>query len=111
MILAIAAQKLLLQIAKRRETRMRLMVTGGAGFIGSAVVRKAIADGHDVLNVDKLTYAANLDNIALVADSSAYTFAQKDICDQAAMAALIADFKPDAIMNLAAEIFGSEVAT
>lgn len=82
---------------------MRLMVTGGAGFIGSAVVRKAIEDGHNVLNVDKLTYAANLDNVAMVADHDAYAFAQKDICDQAAMAALIADFKPDAIMNLAAE--------
>ncbi|MHA7872945.1 MAG: dTDP-glucose 4,6-dehydratase [Hyphococcus sp.] len=82
---------------------MRLMVTGGAGFIGSAVVRKAIGDGHHVLNVDKLTYAANLDNVAPVADSDAYAFAQKDICDQAAMAALIAGFRPDAVMNLAAE--------
>ena len=82
---------------------MRLMVTGGAGFIGSAVVRKAIADGFEVLNVDKLTYAANLDNVAGVADSPNYRFAQKDICDQAAMAALMADFKPDTVMHLAAE--------
>lgn len=82
---------------------MRLMVTGGAGFIGSAVVRKAIAGGHAVLNVDKLTYAANLDNVASVADDVRYAFAQKDICDQAAMTGLMADFKPDAVMHLAAE--------
>ena len=82
---------------------MRLMVTGGAGFIGSAVVRKAIADGHIVLNVDKLTYAANLENVAGVADHDDYQFAQKDICDQPAMTALMAEFKPDAVMHLAAE--------
>jgi len=82
---------------------MRLMVTGGAGFIGSAVIRKAIADGHQVLNVDKLTYAANPDNIAMIADNPSYIFAQKDICDQTAMSALIEDFKPDTIMHLAAE--------
>ncbi|NOX95999.1 MAG: dTDP-glucose 4,6-dehydratase [Alphaproteobacteria bacterium] len=82
---------------------MRLMVTGGAGFIGSAVIRKAIADGHRVLNVDKLTYAANPDNIAMIADNPSYIFAQKDICDQTAMSALVEDFKPDTIMHLAAE--------
>ena len=82
---------------------MKLMVTGGAGFIGSAVVRQAIDAGHEVLNVDKLTYAANLDNVAGVADDPKYAFAQKDICDQPAMDALMASFKPDAVMNLAAE--------
>ena len=82
---------------------MRLMVTGGAGFIGSAVVRKAIADGHHVLNVDKLTYAANLENVAGVADHENYQFAQKDICDQPVMTALMAEFKPDSVMHLAAE--------
>ncbi len=82
---------------------MRLMVTGGAGFIGSAVVRQAIARGDDVLNVDKLTYAANLNNVASIADNSRYHFAQKDICDLPAMTALMDDFKPDAVMNLAAE--------
>ena len=82
---------------------MRLMVTGGAGFIGSAVVRRAIARGDDVLNVDKLTYAANPDNVAMVADNARYQFAQEDICDFEAMARLMNEFKPDAVMNLAAE--------
>ncbi len=82
---------------------MRLLVTGGAGFIGSAVVRKAIGEGHNVLNLDKLTYAASLDNVASVADHDGYRFVQHDICDQAAMDALIADYKPDTIMHLAAE--------
>lgn len=82
---------------------MRLMVTGGAGFIGSAVVRQAIADGDEVLNVDKLTYAASLENIAGVADHDRYHFARKDICDLPAMSALMEEFKPDAVMNLAAE--------
>ncbi len=82
---------------------MRLMVTGGAGFIGSAVVRRAIERGDDVLNVDKLTYAANPENVAMVADNPRYQFAQEDICDFAAMAKLMNEFKPDAVMNLAAE--------
>ena len=67
------------------------------------MIRRAIAAGDDVLNVDKLTYAANPDNVATVADNPRYRFAQKDICDQPAMAALMAEFKPDAVMNLAAE--------
>ncbi|GJL92638.1 MAG: dTDP-glucose 4,6-dehydratase [Hyphococcus sp.] len=79
------------------------MVTGGAGFIGSAVVRRAIAAGDEVLNVDKLTYAANPDNVAMVADNALYRFAKNDICDLAAMSALMNEFKPDAVMNLAAE--------
>jgi len=82
---------------------MRLLVTGGAGFIGSAVVRRAIAAGHDILNVDKLTYAANLDNVAPVANSPNYTFEERDICDAAAMRALFEGFKPDTVMHLAAE--------
>ncbi|WP_428407772.1 dTDP-glucose 4,6-dehydratase [Hyphococcus sp.] len=82
---------------------MRLMVTGGAGFIGSAVVRRAIERGDDVLNVDKLTYAANPDNVAMVADNPRYQFAQEDICDFETMSRLMNQFKPDAVMNLAAE--------
>ena len=64
---------------------MRLLVTGGAGFIGSAVVRQAIADGHEVINLDALTYAANLPNLASVAPSNRYAFEQADIRDRAAL--------------------------
>jgi len=82
---------------------MRLIVTGGAGFIGSAVVRRAVAQGHEVMNLDALTYAACLDNVASVADASNYHFVQADIRDRAAMDAALSDFKPDAVMHLAAE--------
>ncbi len=82
---------------------MKLMVTGGAGFIGSAVVRLAVARGHAVVNVDKLTYAACLDNVAPVAASNLYSFEQADICDRAAMDRILVDHRPDAIMHLAAE--------
>ena len=82
---------------------MKILVTGGAGFIGSAVVRRAVADGLSVVNVDKLTYAANIDNVADVAAHPAYAFEQADICDPAAMARLFASHDPDAVMHLAAE--------
>jgi dTDP-glucose 4,6-dehydratase len=82
---------------------MKLMVTGGAGFIGSAVVRLAVARGHAVVNVDKLTYAACLDNVAPVAASDLYSFEQADICDRAAMDRILSDHRPDAILHLAAE--------
>lgn len=82
---------------------MKLLITGGAGFIGSAVVRLAIARGHAVLNVDKLTYAANPDNLAGVASSPRYSFEKADICDGAKMRALMAAFRPDVVMHLAAE--------
>ena len=82
---------------------MKLVVTGGAGFIGSAVVRLAVARGHEVVNLDALTYAACLDNVASVADSPNYTFLEADICDRAAMDAMFAAQEPDAIMHLAAE--------
>ncbi len=82
---------------------MRLMVTGGAGFIGSAVVRQAIADGHEVINVDALTYAANLQNLASVANSNRYAFEEADIRDRAALDAVFARHQPDAVMHLAAE--------
>ncbi|GAB4521611.1 MAG: dTDP-glucose 4,6-dehydratase [Amphiplicatus sp.] len=80
-----------------------MLITGGAGFIGSAAARQAVAAGHDVLVVDKLTYAANLDNLAPVAGSNRYRFEQADIADGARMRALLADFRPDVVMNLAAE--------
>jgi len=82
---------------------VRILVTGGAGFVGSAVVRRAVAEGLGVVNVDKLTYAANLDNLALVADSALYAFEQADICDAAAMARIFAAHDCDAVMHLAAE--------
>jgi dTDP-glucose 4,6-dehydratase len=82
---------------------MRLLVTGGAGFIGSAVVRQAIADGHEVVNLDALTYAANLANLASVAESNAYAFERADIRDRAALDRVFAKHSPDAVMHLAAE--------
>ncbi len=82
----------------------RIMVTGGAGFIGSALVRHLIgATGAKVLNVDKLTYAGNLSSLAPVADDPRHHFLRADICDQQAMARAMAEFRPDAIMHLAAE--------
>ncbi len=82
---------------------MKLIVTGGAGFIGSAVVRLAIARGHTVINIDKLTYAACLDNVAEAAKSPDYTFIEADICDADAMTDAFETHQPDAIMHLAAE--------
>jgi dTDP-glucose 4,6-dehydratase len=80
-----------------------LIVTGGAGFIGSAVVRQAVGQGHAVVNLDALTYAACLDNVASVADASNYSFVQADIRDRAALDRVFAEHAPDAVMHLAAE--------
>lgn len=82
---------------------MKLLVTGGAGFIGSAVVRQAIRDGHEVVNVDALTYAACLDNVTPVSNSPRYAFEQVDIRDRAALDGIFKDHRPDAVMHLAAE--------
>jgi dTDP-glucose 4,6-dehydratase len=82
---------------------MKLLVTGGAGFIGSAVVRAAIGRGLAVVNVDCLAYSANLENVAAVADSPLYAFAQADIRDAEAMGAVFARHQPDAVLHLAAE--------
>lgn len=82
---------------------MKLLVTGGAGFIGSAVVRKAVAAGHRVVNLDALTYAANLQNVASVAGSPLYSFEHADIRDRARLDVILAAHAPDAVMHLAAE--------
>ncbi|MEL7979624.1 dTDP-glucose 4,6-dehydratase [Vreelandella titanicae] len=80
------------------------LITGGAGFIGSAVVRELIQNSaHYVVNVDKLTYAGNLESLANVETSERYTFAQADICDAAAMQQLFEQHQPDVVMHLAAE--------
>lgn len=82
---------------------MKIIVTGGAGFIGSAVVRLAVTRGHFVVNVDALTYAACLDNVSSVASDQNYTFERVDIRDRIALDAIFTKHKPDAVMHLAAE--------
>lgn len=82
---------------------MKFLVTGGAGFIGSAVVRQAIQAGHQVVNLDALTYAACLDNVAQVANEPGYVFEQADIRDRAALDRIFATHQPDVVMHLAAE--------
>ena len=83
---------------------MKILVTGGAGFIGSAVVRHIINHTQDsVINLDKLTYAVNLDSLSSIAHSDRYTFEHADICDRAALDRIFAQHQPDAVMHLAAE--------
>ena len=83
---------------------MKIFVTGGAGFIGSAVIRHLINDtDHSVVNIDALTYAANLQSLTSIQDDARYTFERANICDHAAISALFEKYKPDAIMHLAAE--------
>ena len=82
---------------------MKILVTGGAGFIGSSVVRLAISRGASVVNVDAVTYAACLNNIANVANHPNYAFEQVDIRDREALANVFAKHTPDAVMHLAAE--------
>ena len=83
---------------------MKILVTGGCGFIGSAVCRRIIRKtGHEVVNVDLLTYAGSPTSVAEVAGSNRYAFVKADIADRAAMEAVFAEHQPDAVMNLAAE--------
>lgn len=83
---------------------MKILVTGGAGFIGSAVIRHLIHDTeHQVLNVDKLTYAGNLESLHGVEGCDRYSFSQTDICDRTSIGGLLEAFEPDIIMHLAAE--------
>jgi dTDP-glucose 4,6-dehydratase len=83
---------------------VKILITGGAGFIGSAVVRHIIDNTQDsVINVDKLTYAGNLESLVTVNDNSRYHFEQVDICDNAELNRVFATYQPDAVMHLAAE--------
>jgi dTDP-glucose 4,6-dehydratase len=83
---------------------MRILITGGAGFIGSALIRHLIGHTeHEVLNLDKLTYAGNLESLAEVAGNPGYRFVRADIADSALVAKTLVEFQPDAVMHLAAE--------
>jgi len=82
---------------------MKIFVTGGAGFIGSAVARHLVGEGHEVIVIDKLTYAANLASLAPLAANPCFRLEQVDICDAEAIATLFETHRPDAILHLAAE--------
>jgi dTDP-glucose 4,6-dehydratase len=85
-------------------TNLKFLITGGAGFIGSAVIRFIIEEtDHQVLNLDKLTYAGNLESLTAVSSSPRYQFVQGDVCDRALLSKLFSEFKPDVVMHLAAE--------
>ena len=82
---------------------MKILVTGGSGFIGSAVVRLAVSRGYEVVNIDALTYAACPENVAGVADSQLYAFERVDIRNRAGLDRVFSNHQPDAVMHLAAE--------
>src|SRR5471030_137663 len=83
---------------------IRILLTGGAGFIGSAVVRHLIQNTrYEVANLDKLTYAGNLESLASIAESPRYHFFSVDICDAQSLDRVFTEFQPDAVMHLAAE--------
>ena len=86
-----------------KDRAMKILITGGAGFIGSALIRMAISRGHSIINVDKLTYAGNLQNVMSIAQHPNYKFENLDICDAPAMEAIFKIYAPDAVMHLAAE--------
>src|SRR5262249_12839799 len=88
----------------RSASYMKILVTGGAGFIGSALVRHLIGRmDHEVVVIDKLTYAGNLTSLASVQGPPRYRFSRTDICNRRAVADIFSDFDPDAVMHLAAE--------
>ena len=82
----------------------KILVTGGAGFIASALIRHFVkTTDYQILNLDKLTYAGNLESLNEVSDNSNYQFVQGDICNFELVSSLFNDFQPDAVMHLAAE--------
>ena len=78
---------------------MKILITGGAGFIGSAVVRLAIARGHSVINLDTLTYAASLESLASIADNPNYSFVKMNIRDRKNLDMVFSNYKPDVVMH------------
>ena len=82
---------------------MKILITGGAGFIGSALIRLAVAEGHDVLNLDALTYASSLASLKNVSDNSLYSFTNVNICDRGLLDEAFDSFSPDCVVHLAAE--------
>ena len=85
-------------------TSKKLLITGGAGFIGSAVIRHIINNtNHSVVNVDKLTYAGNLESLESVENDARYVFEQADICNAAEIKRVFNEYQPDIVMHLAAE--------
>lgn len=85
------------------QVSRRILVTGGAGFIGSAVVRLLVGKGYEIVNVDKLTYSGSLDSLREVAGASNYRFYRADICDERSIDEIFSTERPDAVMHLAAE--------
>ena len=86
-----------------KMTGIKLLVTGGMGFIGSAVVREAIRLGYEIINIDALTYAANTKNLSSIASNKKYFFEHTDIRDRVSLAQIFEKYQPDAVMHLAAE--------
>lgn len=82
---------------------MKILVTGGAGFIGSNFISRALAEGHTIINIDKLTYAGKLENLSEVASDPHYTFYKMDICETNAIGKILCDHKPEALLHMAAE--------